>query len=80
LTYQIISENVKVTVPVALAGAPAAGESVTTYWNDALVVPGPGVNVNEPFAFIESFEPSPNVQSNGAVVWAPPTMGVIEKG
>ena len=49
-TYQIIWLKVRVTVPVALAGAPHAGVSLTVYWNVALVTPGAGTKLNEPLA------------------------------
>src|ERR1043165_4498943 len=78
-TYQIMWAMLIVTVPVELAGTPNDGWSVTTYWNVALVTPAAGLKLNVPFAFIDSV-PEANVQSNGAVLSAQPTMPVTTSG
>src|SRR5436305_14096238 len=78
-TYQIIGLKVRLTVPVALAGAPHAGASVTVYWKVALPTPAAGTKLNEPLA-LRCSVPLAKVQSNGATVSAQPTTPVMEMG
>src|SRR5688572_26573204 len=70
LTYQTRPLRVSVTVPVALAGVPTAGESVTVYWKVSVapVSPGAGVKMKRPSVCIWTRPTAGSAQSNGTLL------------